>query len=131
MDALQDAGTPLTELGQAYYGALNVALALATRKMLAACGVEQCTTVFIEGGFANNTTYCELLATLCPDQTFALTDVKEGTSFGAALTAWMAAEGLTLEEIGREFAIGTTEVAAQDFGDLAAYEAAFNRLTAE
>ena len=130
LDALQKAGTPLTDLGQAYYGALNVALALATRKMLAACGVEQGTTVLIEGGFANNTTYCQLLATLCPDQTFALTDVKEGTSFGAALTAWMAAEGLTLEEIGREFAIGTTDVAAQDFGDLAAYEAAFNRLTA-
>jgi len=131
LDALRDGGTPLTGLGPAYHGALNIALALATRKMLAACGVAQGTTVFIEGGFANNAVYCELLATLCPGQTFALTDVKEGTSFGAALTAWMAAEGLSLEAIGQEFAIGTNEVPARDFGDLATYEAAFNRLAAQ
>lgn len=123
--------TPMTSLGQSYYGALNLALALATRKMLRRCGVEKGTTVFIEGGFANNRTYCELLATMCPEQKVALTSMKEGTSFGAALTGWMAAEGLSLDAIGRDFEIGTTAVSAQDFGDLAGYEAAFNALTAE
>jgi hypothetical protein len=114
---------PMTRLGQAYYGALNLALALATRKMLAWCDVTQGTTVFIEGGFAKNKVYCELLATLCPEQHFALTNVKEGTSFGAALTGWMLADGLSLADIGKEFTIQTTPIHPQDFGDLASYEA--------
>ena len=122
---------PLAGLGQDYYAALNLSLAFATRKMLSRCDIGPGTTVFIEGGFANNQTYCELLAALCPDQTFVLTSMKEGTSFGAALTGWMVVEDLSLEEIGREFSIETTELARRDFGDLAGYEEAFNRLTAE
>jgi sugar (pentulose or hexulose) kinase len=122
------AGRPLTGLGQAYYSALNLSLAFATRRMLNLCGVNEGTTVFIEGGFANNKLYCELLAALCPKQTIALTSVKEGTSFGAALTAWMLAEGLSLEDIGKEFTIGTREVARRDFPGIAEYERAFTAL---
>ncbi|NIA14421.1 MAG: hypothetical protein GWP08_10085 [Nitrospiraceae bacterium] len=130
-DLRERSGKPMTPAGQAYYGALNLALALATRRMLEWCGVQAGTQVFIEGGFANNKMYCALLATLCPEQTFALTNLKEGTSFGAALTGWMLSEGLGLEQIGGEFAIETTPVAAEDFGDLASYEAAFKCFTAE
>ena len=130
-DLREAKGQPLTAAGQDYYGALNVALALATRRMLEWCGVEAGTQIFIEGGFANNPMYCALLATLCPEQRFALTSVKEGTSFGAALTGWMLSHDLGLEEIGREFAIETTPVAAEDFGDLPGYEEAFERLTAQ
>ena len=122
---------PLTSLGPRYFAALNLSLALATRKMLGWCGVEKGTTVFIEGGFANNRPYCELLATLCPEQTFALTSVKEGTSFGAALTAWMLAEGLSLEQIGSEFTIETTDIPRRDAGEIAAYEEAFSALLQE
>ncbi len=130
LDALRtQGGTPMTDLGQAYYGALNLSLALATRKMLAWCDVTQGTTVFIEGGFAKNKVYCGLLAALCPEQKFALTNVKEGTSFGAALTGWMLAEDLSLEEIGKQFAIETTPIPALDTGDIASYERAFNDLT--
>ncbi len=119
---------PMTRLGQAYNAALNLSLALATRKMLSWCAVKPGTTIFIEGGFAKNTAYCELLATLCPEQQFVLTNVKEGTSFGAALTGWMLAEGLTLEAIGHEFNIETTPIPRRDFGDLGAYESAFQAL---
>ena len=83
------------------------------------------TTIFIEGGFAKNKTYCRALAALCPDQDFVLTDVKEGTSFGAALTAWMAADNLSLEEIGEQFTIGTEAIPEIECGDIAAYRAAF------
>lgn len=119
---------PLSGLGQAYWAALNLSLAFATRKMLHLCGVEKGTTVFIEGGFANNRTYCEVLASLCPDQQFVLTEMREGTSFGAALTAWMLVDGLNLETIGAEFTIGTTAISRQDYGDIHGYERAFNRL---
>jgi sugar (pentulose or hexulose) kinase len=120
-------GTPMTELGQDYYAALNLSLALATRKMLTWCDLRPGTTIFIEGGFAKNQIYCQLLATLCPQQKFALTNVQEGTSFGAALTAWMLAETLTLQTIGQQFQIQTTPIPPQDFGDLQAYESAFSR----
>jgi sugar (pentulose or hexulose) kinase len=119
---------PMTSYEQDYFAALNLSLALATRKMLAWCDVNKGCTVFIEGGFAKNKTYCELLATMCPDQTFVLTNVKEGTSFGAALTGWMLAENLSLEAIGKEFSIQTTPVERVDFGDLQGYEAAFMKL---
>lgn len=124
-------GTPCTGRGQAYFSALNLSLALATRKMLASCDIKKGTTVFIEGGFAKNKTYCELLATLCPNQKFAYTNVKEGTSFGAAITGWMLADNLSLEQIGREFKIKTTPIEPQDFGDLSAYEQTFNALVAK
>lgn len=129
LDVLRAAAAkPMTRLGQEYNAALNISLALATRKMLAWCDIKKGTTVFIEGGFAKNKVYCELLAALCPDQTFVLTNVKEGTSFGAALTAWMQAEGLSLEQIGKEFSIETAPIAKTDFGDFSGYEAAFKEL---
>lgn len=120
--------SPMTPFRQDYFAALNLSLALATRKMLAWCNVGKGTTVFIEGGFAKNKTYCELLSALCPDQTFVLTNLKEGTSFGAALTGWMLAEGLSLEALGKEFTIQTTPISKTDFGDLQPYEAQFMQL---
>jgi hypothetical protein len=57
-----------------------------------------------------------------------LTSVKEGTSFGAALTGWMLAESMTLDEIGKEFSIQTTPISRADIGDLRPYEVEFMRL---
>jgi sugar (pentulose or hexulose) kinase len=126
-----DGGKPMTPLGQEYYGALNLSLALATRQTLKRCGARQGTTVFVEGGFANNRVYCALLATLCPENTIALTNVKEGTSFGAALTGWMVAEECSLQRLGEDFEIETTEVAPCDVGDLVTYEQKFEALLKE
>lgn len=123
-----DAGKPMASLGRAYYAALDLSLALASRAMLKRCGAQKGTTVFVEGGFAKNKTYCETLAALCPDCTIALTNVKEGTSFGAALTAWMLAEGTGLERLGADFTIQTAEVATRGLEHLGAYEQPFNAL---
>ncbi|MCP4642691.1 MAG: hypothetical protein GY851_19755 [bacterium] len=122
-------GTPFSALGQDYYAALNLSLAIATRQMLNRCGAEKGTTVFVEGGFANNTAYCALLAALCPDCTIALTNMKEGTSFGAAITGWMAARDQSeLDAMGDGFSIETVPVAPCDVGDLDSYCAAFEAL---
>ena len=123
-----DERKPMTGLGQDYFAALDFSLALATRQALTRCGAGEGTTVFVEGGFSNNRSYCELLAALCPQCTVALTNMKEGTSFGAAITAWMAAEDAELEAVGERFAIETTPVPARDFGDIDAYTAAFEKL---
>jgi sugar (pentulose or hexulose) kinase len=121
--------SPYTHLGQDYFAALNISLALATRKMLDWCHIGKGTTVIIEGGFAKNKTYCQLLATLCPEQTFTLTDLKEGTSFGAALTGWMLAENCQLEAISREFKINTTKIQPHSYESLINYEQAYLRKT--
>jgi len=129
LDALQEQGGQLfTAPGQHYFAALNLGLAIATARMLAWCGIKKGTTVFIEGGFAKNTVYCASLAALCPEQTFALTSMKEGTSFGAAITGWMAATGSSLQNIGKKFTIETTSIPYRDLGNLDAYTTAFNDL---
>ncbi len=129
---LQEAGgTPFTGLGQQYYAALNLGLAIATAKMLETCGIGEGTTVFIEGGFSKNASYCSLLATLCPKQQFALTSMTEGTSFGAALTGWMLADSKSLEEIGQEFTIETREVPQRNFGSVEEYRNAFLKLVGD
>jgi L-fuculokinase len=124
-DLRNQGGKPFTDLGQQYPAALNLGLALATAANLGKCGVGKGTTVFIEGGFANNTAYCRILAALCPDQRFAFTSVKEGTSFGTALTGWMLATGASLEEIGETFSIETTAIEVAAVPGLDAYREAF------
>lgn len=132
LDSLRrDGGTPLSPLGQDYLAALGLGLAIATKKMLGYCRITPGTTVFIEGGFAKNAAYCSALAALCPEQRFQLTAIKEGTSFGAAITAWMAADGRTLEDIGQTFDIETIDVPRQDLGDIQAYEAEFLKLAGQ
>jgi len=51
--------------------------------------------------------------------------MKEGTSFGAALTGWMLAEALSIEAIGREFHVEITPIPAGVEADLDAYEQAW------
>ncbi|MBN2310084.1 MAG: hypothetical protein JXR94_14010 [Candidatus Hydrogenedentes bacterium] len=129
-DLERDGGKSMAHLGQHYYGALNLSLALATRATLGRCGAQPGTTVLVEGGFANNKSYCALLAALCPDNTIALTNMKEGTSLGAAITGWMVGEGLDLAEVGARFTIETKPIPVEDLGDLGAYSAAFDALVA-
>ena len=124
-DLRQAENPPLDSLGQAYNGALNIALAVATAKMLTTCGAGAGTTVFIEGGFAKNTAYCQLLAALCPEQTFLTTKMKEGTALGAAMTGWMLVQDARLEQLGKRLHAETAEVAMADFPGLAAYLEAF------
>jgi L-fuculokinase len=123
----REGGKPLTRLGQDFLAALNLGMAIATKRMLGHCRIGSKTTVFIEGGFAKNRTWCETLAALNPGLTFMLTGVAEGTSFGAALTGWMLADGLSLEKVGQRFELETTAVKPSDFGDIAKYEAEFLR----
>jgi len=122
---LEAGSAPIRDLGQAYYAALNLGLAIGSKEMMGRLGAKSGTTVIIEGGFANNTAYCQALASLCPEITIALTNMKEGTSFGAAMTAWMLVDNRSLEEIGKEFAIEITPVQSALKESLDAYEQAW------
>jgi sugar (pentulose or hexulose) kinase len=125
-DLRQASNPPLDGLGQPYNAALNIALAIATAKTLTTCGAQPGTTVFIEGGFAKNTAYCQLLAAMCPDQIFLIAKMREGTSLGAAMTGWMLAEGLPLDGVGKQLHAETAEIPPQPFPGLDAYVQAFH-----
>lgn len=74
---------------------LNLSLVLQTLVALERAGLSAGQSVFIEGGFRNNTQYVILLASALPKNHVFLTDMKEATSYGAALTAISANSGTT------------------------------------
>jgi len=119
------AADAIATLGQRYFAALNLALAIATKRALAHLDAPRGTLVYIEGGFAENVTYCRLLKTLCPDMEWVLTQSKEGTSFGAALCGWAAADGVDPKQLASRYAIGTTPIAPYALPGLTGYEAVF------
>lgn len=74
---------------------LNLSLVLQTLVALERAGLSAGESVFIEGSFRNNTQYAVLLAGALPQNRIFLTDMKEATSYGAALTAMSAVSGKT------------------------------------
>lgn len=72
---------------------LNLSLVLQTLVALERAGLSAGESVFIEGGFRNNRQYAVLLASALPENPIFLTDMKEATSYGAALTAISAVSG--------------------------------------
>ncbi len=115
----------IATLRQPYFAALNLALALATKRALAHLDAPRRTSAYIEGGFASNLLYCRLVATLCPAFDWKLTPAKEGTAFGAALCGWATAEGVDPRELATRYTITTRTVAPFDGIPLAKYEAEF------
>ncbi len=101
LDALQSGARRFDHLGQDYFAAINLGLAIATAESLSALGLAQGCNVFIEGGFAKNVSFCRALAALCPHLKIAVSAETEGTSLGTAITGWMLAEQASLETIGR------------------------------
>ncbi len=112
-------------LGQRYFAALNLALALATKRALAHLDAPRGARVYIEGGFASNTIYCRLMATLCPEFEWLLTQAKEGTSLGAALCGWAAAEGVDPRQMTSRYMIDDTPIAPYACLHLDPYEHSF------
>ncbi len=112
-------------LRQRYFAALNLALALATKRAVAHLDAPRGTRAYIEGGFASNAMYCHLVATLCPNFDWMLTSMKEGTAFGAALCGWAAADGVDPRELAMRYSIVTKNIVGYDIKQLAAYEAEY------
>lgn len=115
-------------LGEAYRSALVLSLALQTRIALQRLECKSGETVFIEGGFAKNREYCELVAALCPHLKIALTDLVEATAFGTALTAWMMKEKKELADFKDDFSIQPTFIPAGSFPGLNSYADKFEEL---
>lgn len=101
---------PLFEDHARAFAVLNVSLAIQSRIALERVGTAADGTIYIEGGFRNNTDYVSLLAALFPYASLARTDMQEATAFGAALLGKAAYDGCRLESLGSLFAIHTEPV---------------------
>ncbi len=64
---------------------LNVSLALQSEVALRRTDISDGTTIFVEGGFRNNTTFLAVLASLFPKNPIALTNLAQASAAGAAL----------------------------------------------
>ena len=85
--------------------------------------------IYIEGGFRNNGGYCGLIAAALPGNPVYLSDKPEATSFGAAMTAVAALEGISPDALAGRFDIERVPVAPLgNHNDLIAYRDAWLRL---
>ncbi|MCK5467587.1 MAG: hypothetical protein KAI99_03740 [Cyclobacteriaceae bacterium] len=71
---------------------LNLSLAIQTKVSFDRADMTKGLKVFTEGGFSKNDSYNTLMTSFYPDSEFFLTDLKEASAFGAAITAKAAYE---------------------------------------
>lgn len=106
--------------------ALNASLVIQTHIALDRAGLKPGAGVYTEGGFRKNAAYNALLAAALPGNPVSLTDIAEATSFGAAMTALAALEGIDPEALGSRFAIDYRSVAPMEgAGEFPAYREAW------
>ncbi|MCD6120368.1 MAG: carbohydrate kinase [Spirochaetales bacterium] len=104
---------------------LNISLAVQTETAFNRSGIKDGMTVFTEGGFRKNEGYNLLVSSLFPNSKFFLSNIKEASAFGAALTAKSAYEGRELNSLGSSFKMETKTINKMDFHGLPAYRDAF------
>jgi len=90
---------------------LNISIVLQTEVALIRTGLAEGTEILTEGGFRNNGDYNSLLASAFPGNPVYLTDLKEATSFGAAMTALAALRGIDPIELSPYIHVEKTAVA--------------------
>ena len=75
---------------------LNLSLAIQTKVSFDRADMTKGLQVFTEGGFSKNDSYNTLMTSFYPDSKFYLTDLKEASAFGAAITGKAAYEKLDI-----------------------------------
>ncbi len=121
-------GTRVPEFMQDFetgYAVLNMSLALQSRVALERVGLGPGVKLFTEGGFRNNADYNALVSSCFPSSPHALTNVREATSFGAALVSRLAMEGGEPSDLAHTFEIEDHPVEPADLDGLEDYSRAF------
>ncbi len=89
---------------------LNLSLAIQTKVSFDRADMTKGMKVFTEGGFSKNDSYNTLMTSFYPDSDFFLTDLKEASAFGAAITAKAAFEKIDVMSIGELISIDKKSV---------------------
>ncbi|NJN24600.1 MAG: carbohydrate kinase [Cyclobacteriaceae bacterium] len=100
---------------------LNLSLAIQTKVSFDRAGITPGMNVFTEGGFAKNDSYNALLTAFYPDSQFFLTDLKQASAFGAAITGKAAYEQADVQSLAKFIRIDKKQVKAGHLENLNKY----------
>lgn len=100
---------------------LNLSLAIQTKVSFDRADMTQGMNVFTEGGFSRNDSYNTLMTSFYPESNFFLTDLKEASAFGAAITAKAALEQVDVLSLGSLFSIDQRPVPKNELSGLENY----------
>jgi len=111
------------------YGVLNLSLAIESQVAMKSVGLDHDKSIYVEGGFHNNDSYCALIKSLNPNSAVYLSGLNEATAFGAALVGKCALEKKTPHDLGGYFEIETQPVPLCSIEGLDAYMKRFLHYT--
>lgn len=104
---------------------LNLSLAIQTKVSFDRADMTKGLKVFTEGGFSKNDSYNTLMTSFYPDSEFFLTDLKEASAFGAAITAKAAYENSDIKSLGSLISIDKKPVSRNALHGIEEYYAKF------
>lgn len=107
------------------HAVLNLSLAIQTSVSLERVSVPAGVPIYIEGGFRRNDVYKRLIASLYPDSPVYTTNIKEASSYGAAISGKAAFEKVSLEELSDYVQIEMELVEPVDLKNLQVYTSKF------
>ena len=107
------------------FAVLNLSLVVQTGVALDRIGHTPGTAIYTEGGFRNNLDYNTVLASHRDGSPLLVTDLKEATSFGAAMIGRTAWENTDIRSLGATFDIHTQAIRPAHLDELSDYAAAF------
>ncbi len=89
---------------------LRVSLVMQTLSALSRSGLSDGQELYTEGGFRKNEAYNVLLSSALPRNRVFLSDIKEASALGAAMTAKMALTGKELGDLSDDFSVDYHEI---------------------
>jgi len=107
------------------FAVLRISLVMQTLTALERAGIEKGYEVYTEGGFRKDEVYSRLLSSALAENRVFLTDIKEATALGAAMTAKMAISGKSLKDLSEDFSISYIEQEKSSFPELETYRRAW------
>jgi L-fuculokinase len=104
------------------FAALDISMVIQTETAVYRAGMSGKTAVYTEGGFRRNKLYNELLASVLPHIGVFLTNMKEATATGCAMSALIALSGKSYSEFGQFVKIEHTPVYGSAVSGYEAYK---------
>ena len=108
-----------------FFALLDISIAIQTETSVGCVGFSDTTSLYTEGGFRKNRLYNELLSSIFPSNSVALTTMKEATATGCAMSALMALTGKSCTELGDFIKIEHVPIKKTEINDYEAYKAAW------
>lgn len=119
-----ESGRSLPRFFQDYESALavlNLSLAIQTKVSFDRADMTLGLQVFTEGGFSKNDSYNTLMTSFYPASNFYLTDLKEASAFGAAMTGKVAYEKIDINDLSSFISIDKRPVKQNELKGIDAY----------